>query len=62
MGESSGQVAIATLKALGSGKAMVVSGLVNKVMAALASKLPKPLVARMAGIALKRYRMRRAKT
>ncbi len=61
MGETSAQVAVATLNALGSGKAMVVSGLLNKVMAALATKFPKPMVARMSGIALKRYRMRRVR-
>ncbi len=61
-GETSEKVVMASLRALAAGRSMVVSGWKNKVMAALASKLPKPLVARMARIALARYRMKRAES
>ncbi len=61
LGETSEQVVMSSLRAMAAGRALVVSGWKNKVMAALSSKLPKPLVARFAAIALRRYRMRRVK-
>jgi short-subunit dehydrogenase len=51
-GQTSEQVAIATLRALAAGKPMVVSGWANKLMAALVTKIPKPLATRLAAIAL----------
>jgi len=59
LGSTSEEVVRDALRALAAGKSMVVSGWKNKVMAALASKLPKPLVSKMAAIAIKRYRMKR---
>jgi uncharacterized protein len=58
-GETSETVVMAALRAMGAGKAMVVSGWKNKLMAAVGSKLPKPLVSRIAAIAITRYRMKR---
>jgi uncharacterized protein len=55
-GETSEKVVMASLRALAAGRSMVVSGWKNKLMAALASKLPKPLVARLAGMLLAHYR------
>jgi len=61
-GETSEKVVLASLRAIASGKSMVVSGWKNKLMTAFATKLPKPLVSRLAGIALGHYRMKRVKT
>jgi short-subunit dehydrogenase len=60
-GETSEKVVLASLRALASGKSMVVSGWKNKVMTAVVTKFPKPLVSWMAGKALAHYRMKRAK-
>ena len=60
-GETSEKVVLASLRALASGKSMVVSGWKNKLMTAFVTKFPKPLVSRLAGIALAHYRMKQAK-
>jgi len=60
-GETSEKVVLTSLRALGAGRSMVVSGWKNKLMTAAATKLPKPLVARIARIALARYRMKQVK-
>jgi short-subunit dehydrogenase len=61
-GETSEKVVMASLRAIASGKSMVVSGWKNKLMTAFVSQFPKPLVARLAGIALGHYRMKRVKS
>jgi uncharacterized protein len=61
LGQTSEEVVMATLRALKSGKAMVVSGWLNKIGAAGASKLPKPFAARMAAFGIKRWGKGRAK-
>jgi short-subunit dehydrogenase len=61
-GETSEKVASATLCALAAGKSMVVSGWKNKVMTAVVTTLPKPLISRLAGLALARYRMKRVRS
>jgi uncharacterized protein len=61
-GETSEKVVLASLRAMGSGKSVVVSGWKNKIMTAVVTKLPKALVARLAGIALGHYRMKRVKS
>lgn len=60
-GETSEKVVLASLRAVAAGKSMVVSGWKNKIMTAFVTKFPKPLVARLAGIALGHYRMKRVK-
>jgi uncharacterized protein len=60
-GETSEQVVMASLRAIAAGKAMVVSGWRNKLMAAFASKFPKPLMARLAAPVIARYRVRQVK-
>jgi short-subunit dehydrogenase len=60
-GETSEKVVLASLRALAAGKSVVVSGWKNKVMTACVTKLPKTLVARLAGMALAHYRMKRVK-
>jgi short-subunit dehydrogenase len=60
-GETSEKVVLASLRALASGKSMVVSGWKNKLMTAFVTKFPKPLVSRLAGIALAHYRMKQVK-
>ena len=60
-GQTSDEVAAASLRAMAAGKSMVVSGWRNKLMTALAARVPKPLVARMAAIAISRYRMGRVR-
>jgi hypothetical protein len=61
LGETSEQVVRASLRAMAAGKAMVVSGWRNKLMAAVATKFPKPLVARVTALILARYRLKRVK-
>jgi len=60
-GETSEKVVMTSLRAMASGKAMVVSGWKNKIMAATASKFPKPLVSRLTAYALAHFRMKLAK-
>jgi short-subunit dehydrogenase len=55
-GETPEQVVMASLRALAAGRSLVVSGWRNKVLTALASKLPKPLAARIAAKVIARYR------
>jgi short-subunit dehydrogenase len=61
-GETSEKVVLASLRAVAAGKSMVVSGWKNKLMAAFVIHVPKPLVARIAGIALGHFRMKRVKS
>lgn len=49
------QVVLASLRALASGRSQVVTGWKNQVTAFVGSKLPKPLVARVAAKVLGRY-------
>ncbi len=58
-GETSEKVVLVALRALAAGKPMIVSGWMNKFSTAMASMFPKPLVARIAGIAIARYRTKR---
>jgi len=60
-GETSGKVALNSLRALAAGKSMVVSGWKNKLMTAFVTKFPKPLVARLAGLALGHFRMKQVR-
>jgi short-subunit dehydrogenase len=60
-GETTEKVVLASLSAIASGKSMVVSGWKNKLLAAFATKFPKPTVARLAGISLRHFRMKRVK-
>jgi short-subunit dehydrogenase len=60
-GETSEQVVLASLRAIAAGKSMIVSGWRNKLMTAVSSKFPKPLVARLGAIVLSRYRMKQVK-
>jgi short-subunit dehydrogenase len=60
-GETSEKVVLASLRALAAGRSMVVSGWKNKLMTAFVTKFPKPLVSRLAGIALAHYRMKRSR-
>jgi len=55
-------VVMASLRALASGRAMVVPGWRNKLLAASSVLATKPMLARMAGIAIGRYRVKRIKT
>lgn len=54
---SSDEVAAMALRALGAGRAQIVTGWKNKVYTFLGSKLPKPFAARMSGAVLKRFRL-----
>jgi short-subunit dehydrogenase len=60
-GETSEKVVLASLRAIAARKSMVVSGWKNKLMTAFVTPFPKPLIARLAGIALGHYRMKRVK-
>lgn len=61
-GETSEKVVLVSLRALGAGKSLVVSGWKNKVMTAVVTKFPKPLVTWITGLALAHFRMKRVKT
>ena len=52
-------VVLASLRALAAGRSQVVPGWKNKVSVFFASKLPKPLVARLAALVLARFRLKR---
>ncbi len=54
-------VVMASLRALAAGRSQVVTGWKNKVMAFFASKLPKPLIARLAAKVLARYQPKRVR-
>jgi uncharacterized protein len=58
-GQSSDQVVDATFRALARGKTVVVSGMHNKLLTAVASRLPKGAAARLAEVVLRRFRMQR---
>lgn len=61
MGQTSEQVVRASLAALAAGKAFVVSGWKNKLMTLAASLPPRALVARLAAVVLRRFRMRQVR-
>ena len=58
---TSEQVVEMSLRALVAGRAQVVTGWKNKVMAFVGSKLPKPLVARTAAKVLARYQLKQVR-
>ena len=58
---TSEQVVEISLRALASGRAQVVTGWKNKVTAFVGSKLPKPLVARVAAKVLARYQLKQVR-
>ncbi len=60
LGMTSEDVVRQSLRALGAGKSLVVTGWKNRLVAALSSLGPKTLVARMARRVIGRYRMARA--
>jgi hypothetical protein len=60
-GETSEKVVMRSLRALASGRSMVVSGWKNKLMTSFVSIVPKPLMSRLAGIALAHFRMKQVK-
>ena len=60
-GETSEKVVVRSLRALASGRSMIVSGWKNKLMTSVVSFVPKPLVSRMAAIALAHFRMKQVK-
>lgn len=51
------EVVLASLRALGAGRAQVVTGWKNKVVAFFSSKVPKPLAARIGRVVLARFRL-----
>jgi uncharacterized protein len=62
LGQTPEQVVAATLRALESGKAMVVSGWLNKVGAFVVTKLPKTFAARVAAIGVEKWGGGRSRT
>jgi short-subunit dehydrogenase len=60
--QTSEEVVRTALRALAAGKTVVVSGWMNKVGAALVTKLPKPLAARMTAALMARWRLSRARS
>ena len=56
VGQTPEEVVETTLRALARGRTMVVSGWKNKLLAALSSRLPKPLAARIAIRVIAHYR------
>jgi len=54
-------VVLAALRALAAGRSQVVPGWKNKVSVFFASKLPKPLVARIAALVLARFRLKQVR-
>jgi short-subunit dehydrogenase len=54
-------VVLASFRALGAGRGQVVPGWKNKVSVFFASKLPKPLVARLAAVVLARFRLKQVR-
>jgi hypothetical protein len=58
-GQTSDQVVMEALKAMAAGRSLVVTGWSNKLAAALATPMPKRLVAWVAGRVIARYRMSR---
>jgi len=60
-GETSEDVVNSTLRAIASGKSMVVSGWANKIAMAVVTKFPKPFVTWASGMLLDRFRMKRVK-
>jgi uncharacterized protein len=59
--QTSEEVVMASLRAMAAGKSMVVTGWMNKILAALGSTFPKPFVSKMAGHALAHFRMKQTK-
>jgi len=60
LGMTSEEVVELSLRALGAGKALVVTGWKNRLIAAISAASPKTLVARVARRVIGRYRMARA--
>jgi hypothetical protein len=60
-GQTSEDVVHSTLRAIASGKSMVVSGWANKVAMAVVTKFPKPFITWASGMLLDRFRMKRVK-
>jgi len=60
-GETSEKVVETSLRALASGRSLVVSGWKNKIMTSFVSILPKPVIARLAAAVLLRYRLKQVK-
>ena len=58
-GQTADEVAAITLKALRKGKSLVTCGTGNRIMAALASKLPKAWAGRLTGTIMRRLRLER---
>jgi len=58
-GQTADEVAAITLKALRKGKSLVTCGTGNRIMAALASKLPKAWASRLTGTIMRRLRLER---
>ncbi|MEX2045358.1 MAG: SDR family NAD(P)-dependent oxidoreductase [Opitutus sp.] len=56
------EVVIAALRALATGRAQIVTGWKNKIYTFVGSKLPKPLVTRIAAGILARFRLNKAET
>jgi short-subunit dehydrogenase len=54
--ETCEQVVMTSLRALAAGKSQVVSGWRNRILAAIGSRVPKPLAARIAAKVIARYR------
>ena len=59
--QTSEEVVLASLRAMASGKSVVVTGWKNKLLASVGSRLPKAMVARIAGRSLARFRMSQVK-
>jgi short-subunit dehydrogenase len=57
LGQTSEQVALEALRAMAKGKALVVTGWKNKLLAFMSSKSPKVLGTRVSGAVLARYRL-----
>ncbi len=56
IGQTADEVVVTALHALARGRTMVVSGWKNRLLAAISSRLPKPLAARLAARVIARYR------
>jgi len=57
-GQTSDKVVLASLHALGAGRSLVVSGWKNKLMTSVVALIPKPLVSRLAAVAIGHFRMK----
>jgi uncharacterized protein len=57
MGQTAEQVVDAALRGLAAGKNLVISGRINRLLAAASIGMPKPLAARISAAVLKRFRL-----